>query len=55
MEDVRVKRQKGIQGFIPVTWTVWKGEKLVGIFETKPQAEAFKQTVINRQVNGGNN
>ena len=55
MQDVRVKRQKGIQGFIPVTWTVWKGEKLVGIFETKPQAEKFKQTVINRQVNGGNN
>ena len=55
MENVVVKRQKGIQGFIPVTWTVWKAQKLVGIFATKKQAEEFRQTVITRQIDGGNN
>lgn len=55
MENVVIKRQKGIQGFIPVTWVVWKAQKLVGIFATKQQAQAFKQTVIDRQTSGGNN
>ena len=45
MQDVVVKRQKGIQGFIPVTWTVWKAKKLVGIFETN-LVILFLRTII---------